>query len=70
MWNAVTSMTMSKVKINMKFFGSLNETQNPSLESHAVSTMYDSFIPPKVSIMAYLLTKPQKGSNIFGYLFL
>lgn len=62
-WNTVTSMTMSKVKLNMKLLGnfqSLQENSPTKEEEH--SSFQEIFHPPSMSIVAYLLTKPKEGN--------
>lgn len=64
-WSAVTSMTMPKVKLNMKMLGNLVDSTDTTPKHHEVDlekgTYREVFLPPQISIITSLLKKPEKG---------
>lgn len=63
MWNVVTSMTMSKVKINMKLFSTSHEEEKSNVENKT-SSHPSTYVAPQNSIITFLISKPLKEQQI------
>ncbi|XP_063708500.1 dmX-like protein 2 isoform X2 [Culicoides brevitarsis] len=69
MWNTVTSLTMQRVKLNMKLLGNFNGNQAATSMKEDKPTYREQFLPPDSSMLSYLMMKPTitEDSNEDGY---
>lgn len=58
MWNAVTSLTKQRVKLNMKLLGNFSGTQASSHMKEDKPTYREQFVAPEMSMLSYFLMKP------------
>lgn len=57
-WNTVTSLTMQRVKLNMKLLGNIAGPQGSSTMKEDKPTYREQFIPPEMSMVSYFMIKP------------
>lgn len=57
-WNAVTSITKHRVKLNMKLLGQFAGQQSSSNMKEDKPTYREQFVPPEMSMVSYFLAKP------------
>lgn len=56
MWNAVTSLTKQRVRLNMKLLGQFSGQSGPNMKEDK-PTYREQFVPPEMSMVAYFLQK-------------
>lgn len=64
-WDAVTSLTKQRVKLNMKLLGHFAGPQGPSNMKEDKPTYREQFVPPEMSMVSYFLTKPVSKGKTF-----
>uniref|UniRef100_A0A336LP03 CSON007414 protein n=1 Tax=Culicoides sonorensis TaxID=179676 RepID=A0A336LP03_CULSO len=57
-WNTVTSLTMQRVKLNMKLLGNFTGPQNSVAMKEDKPTYREQFLSPEFSMLSYLMMKP------------
>lgn len=57
-WNTVTSLTMQRVKLNMKLLGNLAGPQGTIPMKEDKPTYREQFVPPEFSMLSYIMMKP------------
>lgn len=65
MWNAVTSLTKQRVRLNMKLLGQFSGQSGPNMKEDK-PTYREQFVPPEMSMVAYFLQKVSKY-NIYNF---
>lgn len=58
MWNTVTSLTMQRVKLNMKLLGGFGASQATTQMKEDKPTYREQFVAPEMSMISYFLIKP------------
>ncbi|XP_065333652.1 dmX-like protein 2 isoform X2 [Cloeon dipterum] len=59
MWNAVTSLTKQRVRLNMKLLGQFGSQSGTQPMKEDRPTYREQFVPPEMSMVSYFLIKPQ-----------
>ncbi|XP_037805529.1 dmX-like protein 2 [Lucilia sericata] len=59
MWNAVTSITKQRVKLNMKILGNFGSNNSSTNMKEDKPTYREQFVSPEMSMLSYFLTKPK-----------
>lgn len=62
-WNAVTSITKHRVKMNLKILGQFGGQQTSTNMKEDKPTYREQFVPPEMSMVSYFLTKPMLSGD-------
>lgn len=57
MWNAVTSLTKQRVRLNMKLLGQFGSQSGTPPMKEDRPTYREQFVPPEMSMVSYFLIK-------------
>lgn len=58
-WTTMTSLTKQRVRLNMKLLGQFTSQPGTPLMKEDKPTYREQFVPPEMSMVSYLLIKPQ-----------
>lgn len=57
MWNAMTSLTKQRVRLNMKLLGQFSSQGGAPTMKEDKPTYREQFVPPEMSMISYFLIK-------------
>lgn len=57
MWNAMTSLTKQRVRLNMKLLGQFSSQGGAPAMKEDKPTYREQFVPPEMSMISYFLIK-------------
>ncbi|KAK6643958.1 hypothetical protein RUM43_000223 [Polyplax serrata] len=57
-WNAMTSLTKQRVRLNMKLLGQFSSQSGAPMMKEDKPTYREQFVPPEMSMISYFLIKP------------
>lgn len=62
-WNAMTSLTKQRVRLNMKLLGQFGSQSGAPMMKEDKPTYREQFVPPEMSMISYFLIKVNQNES-------